>query len=114
MKQRIKKSSFWMLIGGNVVSVIACFLPFISLPFVSMPYTETDGTLVLILNGIAILWALVSMKYVFILNAVSMFMVCLSVVECINKGLFEFLGIGAYLVLIANVVALIGGIKDKK
>ncbi len=114
MSQKFKKSSFWMLIGGNVLSCIACFLPFASVAFWSMPYIDGEGKYVLALNVVALVLAFVKPKFAFIPNIVSMSLVCITFVSCINEGYVEFLAIGAYLVVISNVVALFGGVKDKK
>lgn len=114
MSQKFKKASFWMLIGGNVLSIIACFLPFVEVLFLSKPYIDGEGKFVLALNVIAIVLAFVKIKFAFIPNIVSMSLVCLTFVDCINEGMIEFLAIGAYLVVIANTVALFGGVKDKK
>lgn len=114
MENMFKKSSFWMLIGGNVLSVIACFLPFVDVAFLSVPYIDGEGRFVLIMNVIAIVLTFVKMKYAFIPNIISMSLICLTFVDCFNEGMFEILAIGAYLVLAGNVVALCGGVKDKK
>lgn len=114
MGKRMKNPGFWMLIGGNVLSVIACFLPFVDVAFLSVPYIDGEGRFVLIMNVIAIVLTFVKMKYAFIPNIISMSLVCLTFVDCFNEGMFEILAIGAYLVLAGNVVALCGGVKDKK
>ena len=111
---KFKTAGFWMLVGGNVVSVAACFLPFAEVAFWKLPYIEGDGMLVSALNIIALVLAFVLPKFAFIPNIVSMLLVCLTFVNCFNEGVIGVLAIGAYLVLIANVVALIGGVKDKK
>ena len=103
-----------MIIGGNVVSAIACFLSFVDVGFMSVPYIDGEGRFVLMMNVIAIVLAFVMMKYAFIPNIISMSLVCLTFVDCFNEGMFEILAIGAYLVLAGNVVALCGGVKDKK
>lgn len=103
-----------MIIGGNVLSAIACFLPYVDAVFMSVPYIDGEGTFVLVMNVIAVVLAFVKMKFAFIPNTVSMLLVCLTFVDCINEGLLSFLTIGAYMVVIGNTVALFGGVKDKK
>lgn len=115
MKQRFKSPGFWMLVGGNIAYIIGCFLPLFGGPLSFASFFDLGGKYVLILNVIALLWAYWEPKYALLLNILSTFIVSFILVFSF-KGSFVFFSrdIGNYLVLIGNIVAVIGGIKDKR
>ena len=110
---KFKTAGFWMLILGNVLSIIGCFLPFAKVWFISVPYIEGDGMIVLALNIIGIVIALIKTKIAFIANILALVVTAVGVVNMAELS-FELLSTGAYLIIIANVVAFIGSFVYKK
>jgi len=113
MGSKFKAAGFWMLIGGNALSIIACFLPFVDYVIASAVYIDGEGVFILVLNAVAIVMAFVKPRFAFIPNIVSTAWVCITFVDWINAGGLQLLEIGAYLVLAGNIIALFGGVKDK-
>lgn len=113
MGSKFKAAGFWMLIGGNALSIIACFLPFVDYVIASAVYIDGEGVFILALNVVAIVMAFVKPRFAFIPNIVSTAWVCITFVDWINAGGLQLLEIGAYLVLAGNIIALFGGVKDK-
>ncbi len=110
---KFKTAGFWMLMLGNVLSIIGCFLPFAKVLFFSVPYIEGDGMIVLALNIIGIIITLIKSKIAFIANILALVVTAVSVVNMAELSL-DLLSTGAYLIIIANIVAIIGSFKSKK
>jgi len=102
-----------MLLIGNIVAIVGCFLPFVSLWGFSASYIEGDGIFVLILCLVSIALAFFKANFAFIANIVALVITFIAIANAASFSL-EVLGIGAYAIIIANIVAIIGSIKAKK
>jgi len=109
----LKKPSMLMLLGGNILSIIGCFLPFVSMWGFSTSYIEGDGVIVLVLCAVSIVLAFVKAKFAFIANAIALIVTFIGVSQAAEFSL-DLLGVGAYVIIIANIVAIIGSIKSAK
>lgn len=108
-----KKPSILMLLGGNVLSIIGCFLPFVSVFGFSVAYIEGDGVFVLILCAIGIALTFFKPKFAFIPNILALLVTFIGISGAADFSL-SILGIGAYLIIIANAVAIAGGVMAMK
>ncbi len=113
MSKRVKNPGFWMLLLGNVFSIIGCYLPFATVFFVSIAYIEGDGMIVLAANVVGIFLTFVLPKFAFTANILALVVTAVGFTDIADLS-FEFLGVGAYLIIIANVVAFIGSFVYKK
>ena len=113
MGNRVKNPGFWMLLLGNVFSIIGCYLPFVTIWFVSVPYIEGDGMIVLAANAVGIFLAFILPRFAFIANMLALVVTAVGFTDIADMS-FELLGAGAYLIIIANVVAFIGSFVYKK
>lgn len=113
MGSKFKAAGFWMLMLGNIFSIVGCFLPFAQVFFLSVPYIEGDGMIVLVLNIVGIIITLIKPKIGFIANVLALVVTAVGVANMAELSL-ELLGVGAYLIIIANVVAIIGSFLYKK
>ena len=113
MGKRMKNPGFWMLLLGNVFSIIGCYLPFAKVFFVSIAYIEGDGMIVLAANVVGIFLAFVLPRFAFAANILALIVTAVGFTEIADLS-FKLLGAGAYLIIIANVVAFIGSFVYKK
>lgn len=112
-KENLTKPSMLMLLGGNALSIIGCFLPFVTLWGFSESYISGDGIFVLILCIVSIVLAFFKVKFAFIANALALLITFIGISSAAQFSL-DLLGIGAYVIVIANIVAIIGSIKTGK
>ena len=113
MSNIIKKPSALMLLGANLLSIIGCFLPFISFLGESFPFIEGDGVFVLILCIISIILTFKKAILAFIPNIIALVITFISIFNVAEFSL-DFLAIGAYIIVIANIVAIVGSLLSKK
>lgn len=109
----VKEPSILMILGGNVLAIIGCFLPFVSIFGFGVSYFEGDGKIVAVLCVVGIILALVKAKIAWVTNVIALIVTFVAIFRTASMSL-ELLGIGAYIVVIANIVAIIGSIKAKK
>ena len=102
-----------MVFIGNVLAIIGCFMPFISFWGVTVNYIEGDGRIVLVLSIISIVLAFFKTKIAFIPNILSL-IVCFVDISALESFSLDFLGTGAYVIIIACIVSIIGSIISKK
>ncbi len=108
-----KSTSMLMLLGGNIFSIIGCFLPFLTVFGFSVSYIKGDGVFVVILCAVSILLAFIKTKFAFIANILALIVTFVAIFQAADFSL-EILGAGAYIIVIANIVAIIGGLKARK
>lgn len=113
----IKKPSMLILLGGNLLAIIGCLLPFVSVSFLgvdmNVSYMEGDGKIVFALCVVSMVLAFVKLKFAFVPNIIALLVTFVGIANTAELSL-EFLGIGAYIIVIANVVAILGCFKAKK
>ncbi len=108
-----KQTAKLMLLGGNILAIIGCFLPFVSVWGFSVPFIDGDGKIVVVACIVSIVLAFIKAKLASIANIIALIVV---VVDIANAGdlALDLLAIGAYVIIIANIIAIIGSIKSKK
>ena len=101
-----------LLLGGNVLSIIGCFLPFVSVFGYDYPYIKGDGIIVLVLCIVSMVLAFLNKaKISCVANVLALIVTFMGISKLAEISL-EFLGVGAYLIIIANIVAIVGSVKS--
>lgn len=112
-KVNFKDPGTLMLFIGNIVAIIGCFLPFISVFGQSVNYIEGDGVIVIVLSIVSMVLGLFKAKLAFI-PAILSLVVCFFDLSALESYALDLMGIGAWLIIIANIVVIIGSLISKK
>lgn len=106
-----------MILIGSVVAIIGCFLPFASVSMfgvsASVSYMEGDGVIVLVLSIVAIALAFFKTKLAFIASGLGLIVTLYDSFKIVTEMSFDVLGLGAYIIIIASIVAIVGSVKSK-
>lgn len=108
-----KRPSMLLILGGNLLTIIGCFLPFVSLLGMSTNYFAGDGKIVVVLCIAAIVIALFQPKFAFIADAVALLITFIAVSRTASLSL-DLLGIGAYIIILATIAAIVGSVMEFK
>ena len=112
-----KSANYWMIFLGNLLSLIGCLLPFVSAGSRSASLFELSvggGGAVIISIIVCVVFTFVKPMVVFIPCIVTVSIYGLLFIGLIAEELLEALSVGAYTILIASIVALVGAVRFRK
>lgn len=112
-----KNRNYLMVLIGNLLAFIGCFMPFVSIfgSTVSlMELTVEGGSAIIIAIIVCIVFTFVKPLAVYIPCIISVCIYGANFMSLIAEDLLETLHIGAYLILVASIVALVGALKLRK
>ena len=110
-----KSANYWMIFLGNILSLIGCLLPFESVRDYSLfELSAGGGGAVIIAIIVCVVFTFVKPMVVFIPSIVSVSLYGLLFMAIIADGLWDALHVGAYLVLVASIAALVGAVRFRK
>ncbi len=112
-----KSANYWMIFLGNLLAFIGCLLPFVSAGRRSASLFELSvggGGAVIIAIIVCVVFTFVKPMVVFIPCIVSISIYGLLFMALIAEELLEALSVGAYTILIASIVALVGAVRFRK
>lgn len=112
-----KNRNYLMVLIGNLLAFIGCFVPFVTIFGSSislMELTVGGGSAIIIAIIVCIVFTFVKPFVVYIPCIISVCIYGANFMSLIAEDLLETLHIGAYLILVATVVALVGALKFRK
>ncbi len=112
-----KNRNYLMVLIGNILAFIGCFIPFVSIfgsTISLMELTVGGGSAIIIAIIVCIVFTFVKPLVVYIPCIISVCIYGANFMSLIAEGLLETLHIGAYFILVATVVALVGALKLRK
>lgn len=112
-----KDGNYLMVLIGNLLAFIGCFIPFVSIfgsTISLMELTVGGGSAIIIAIIVCIVFTFVKPLAVYIPCIISVCIYGANFMSLIAEDLLETLHIGAYLILVATVVALVGALKLRK
>ncbi len=105
-----------MVLIGSVVAIVGCFLPFASVSAfgfsTSVSFIEGDGVFVLIFSIVSIVLAFIKTKFCWIANVLALLVTIYDSFNIITELSFGSLAIGAYAIIIASIVSIVGSLKS--
>lgn len=112
-----KNRNYLMILIGNLLAFIGCFVPFVSIfgsTISLMELTVGGGSAIIVAIIVCIVFTFVKPLVVYIPCIISVCIYGANFMSLIAEDLLETLHIGAYLILVATVVALVGALKFRK
>lgn len=112
-----KNKNYLMVLIGNLLAFVGCFVPFVSIwgnTVNLIELTAGGGSAVIIVIIVCVVYTFVKPAVVFIPCIISVCIYGANFITLITEGVMDALSIGAYLILVATVVALVGALKLRK
>ena len=116
-KSYFKNKFYLMVLIGNLLAFIGCFLPFVSIwgsQVNLIELTAGGGSAVIVVIIVSVVYTFLKPSVVFVPCIISVCIYGANFITLITEGVMDALSIGAYLILVATVVALVGALKLRK